>query len=81
MMAIFRSGANSAARGRFVGRKGLTSICSGPAHCYPLFLSPLRLRNSRIFAADGLSLADNFLQKQQKQQKQRERGSRPAAIR
>jgi hypothetical protein len=54
------------------------SVYSAPTHRNPLFPSPLRLPNSRISAADGWSLADNFLQKQQKQ---RQRGSRPATIR
>jgi len=46
------------------------------AHCHPLFFAPPRRLTSRIPAAKAMSVADNFLQKQQKQ---RERDSRKAA--
>jgi len=54
-------------RTREMGLSRLRGIHSGTARSHPLFLAPPYHRKPRVSAAKAMSLADNFLQKQQKQ--------------
>jgi hypothetical protein len=47
----------------------LQRVNSGPTHCLPLFFVPPRRPHPRISAVKAVSIAANFLQKQQKQRR------------
>jgi hypothetical protein len=54
---------------REFGFGNLQRVNSGPTRCLPLFSVPPRRPHPRISAAKVMSIAANFLQKQQKQQR------------
>jgi hypothetical protein len=54
---------------RELGFANLQRVNSGPTRCLPLIFVPPRRPHPRISAAKAMSIAANFLQKQQKQRR------------